>query len=88
MKIRKEKLHLDELRAYDMSVPLVSGVKRVIPYEEAFATMCSALQPLGEDYIKILQEFKNARYMDVRETPGKDPVPIISAYTVFIPIFC
>ncbi|MBB6443975.1 oligoendopeptidase F [Bacillus benzoevorans] len=71
MKIRKKKLQLDELRAYDMSVPLVSGVKRVIPYEEAFATMCSALQPLGEDYSKILHEFKNARYLDVRETPGK-----------------
>ena len=71
MKIRKEKLQLDELRAYDMSVPLISGVKRVIPYEEAFDTMCKALQPLGEDYIKILHEFKDSRYIDVRETPGK-----------------
>ena len=71
MKIRKEKLQLDELRAYDMSVSLISGVKRVIPYEEAFDTMCKALQPLGEDYIKILHEFKDSRYIDVRETPGK-----------------
>nr|WP_295973366.1 oligoendopeptidase F [uncultured Bacillus sp.] len=71
MKIRKEKLNLDELHAYDMSVPLVSGVKKIISYEEAFETMCLALQPLGEDYINILHEFKNGRYIDVRETPGK-----------------
>ncbi|MDQ0201349.1 oligoendopeptidase F [Neobacillus ginsengisoli] len=70
-KIRKEKLKLDELRQYDMSVPLVSGVKPVIPYEEAFEIMCKALSPLGEDYIEILKEFKDRSYIDVRETPGK-----------------
>ncbi|MEH7355373.1 oligoendopeptidase F [Neobacillus drentensis] len=70
-RIRKEKLKLDELRQYDMSVPLVSGVKQVISYEEAYETMCKALAPLGEDYIGILQEFKDGRYIDVRETPGK-----------------
>lgn len=70
-RIRKEKLNLDELRQYDMSVPLVSGVKQVISYEEAYDTMCKALAPLGEDYVNILKEFKEARYLDVRETPGK-----------------
>ncbi|MDR7236756.1 oligoendopeptidase F [Neobacillus drentensis] len=70
-RIRKEKLELDELRQYDMSVPLVGGVKQVISYEEAYDTMCKALAPLGEDYIHILKEFKTARYLDVRETPGK-----------------
>ncbi|WP_419888091.1 oligoendopeptidase F [Neobacillus niacini] len=69
--IRKEKLQLDELRQYDMSVPLVEGVKQVIPYEEAYETMVKALAPLGEEYISILKEFKDARYIDVRETPGK-----------------
>jgi oligoendopeptidase F len=69
--IRKEKLQLDELRQYDMSVPLVQGVKQVIPYEEAYETMMKALAPLGEEYVSILKEFKDARYIDVRETPGK-----------------
>ncbi|MCM3584305.1 oligoendopeptidase F [Mesobacillus maritimus] len=70
-KIRKEKLGLEELHQYDLSVPLVSGVKQEIPYEEAFETMCKALAPLGPEYIEILKTFKNKRYMDVRETPGK-----------------
>jgi oligoendopeptidase F len=69
--IRKAKLQLDELRQYDMSVPLVHGVKQVIPYEEAYETMIKALAPLGEEYVSILKEFKDARYIDVRETPGK-----------------
>ncbi|MEH7491238.1 oligoendopeptidase F [Neobacillus niacini] len=69
--IRKEKLQLDELRQYDMSVPLVQGVKQVIPYEEAYEIMLKALAPLGEEYVSILKEFKDARYIDVRETPGK-----------------
>lgn len=69
--IRKEKLELEELRQYDLSVPLVKGVKPVIPYEEAFETMLKALAPLGEDYLSILKEFKKGRYIDVRETPGK-----------------
>jgi oligoendopeptidase F len=69
--IRKEKLQLKELRQYDMSVPLVKGVKQVISYEEAYETMLKAMAPLGEEYVSILKEFKNARYIDVRETPGK-----------------
>lgn len=69
--IRKEKLKLDELHQYDLSVPLVGGVKQVISYDEAFDIMCKALAPLGKEYIEILHEFKNGRYIDVRETPGK-----------------
>lgn len=70
-KIRKEKLQLDELRQYDMNVPLVSGVKQDIPFDEAYETMLKALAPLGEDYVQTLKDFKQSRYFDVRETPGK-----------------
>ncbi|MFD2214571.1 oligoendopeptidase F [Metabacillus endolithicus] len=70
-KLRKQKLQLDELRQYDLSVPLVSGVKQEITYDKAYEIMCEALSPLGEDYIKTLREFKENRYLDVRETPGK-----------------
>lgn len=70
-RLRKEKLGVDELRQYDLSAPIVPGVKAEIPYEEAYATMIDALQPLGEDYIERLKEFKDQRYIDVRETPAK-----------------
>ncbi|WP_442598762.1 oligoendopeptidase F [Neobacillus sp. D3-1R] len=69
--IRKEKLQLDELRQYDLNVPLVKGVKQVIPYDEAYEIMLKGLAPLGEEYINTLKDFKEKRYLDVRETPGK-----------------
>ncbi|WP_075981638.1 oligoendopeptidase F [Bacillus massilinigeriensis] len=69
--IRKEKLQLNELRQYDMSVPLVKGVKSEISFKDAFDTMLKALAPLGEEYVELLKEFKIKRYIDVRETPGK-----------------
>jgi len=69
--IRKEKLGLDELHQYDLNVPLVEGVEKEISFDEAYETMLNALRPLGEDYIHTLASFKEARYIDVRETPGK-----------------
>ncbi|MDQ0218836.1 oligoendopeptidase F [Peribacillus cavernae] len=69
--LRKKILGVDELRQYDLSVPLVKGIKQDISYEEAFETMLSALAPLGKDYAATLSGFKEKRYIDVRETPGK-----------------
>ncbi|WP_042348446.1 oligoendopeptidase F [Bacillus massiliigorillae] len=69
--IRKEKLALDELRQYDLSMELVDEVEQTIPYEEAYNIMLQALKPLGEDYIQTLSSFRNKNYIDVRETPGK-----------------
>ena len=69
--LRKKLLQLDDLRQYDMSVPLVKDADQEISYDEAYATMLEALQPLGSDYTETLRSFKDKRYLDVRETPGK-----------------
>lgn len=69
--LRKKVLGVDELRAYDLSVPLVEGAKEDITYDDGFALMIDALKPLGEEYVEILKSFKENRYYDVRETPGK-----------------
>jgi oligoendopeptidase F len=71
IEIRKSRMGVSELRAYDLSVPLVAGVKLVIPYDEAYETMLKSLAPLGEEYVHTLGSFKEKRYIDVRETPGK-----------------
>ncbi|MDT8861647.1 oligoendopeptidase F [Alkalihalobacillus sp. MEB130] len=70
-KIRKETLGLGELRQYDLNVPLVKDVKEDIPFDEAYETMLKSLAPLGEEYVDTLKSFKEKRYFDVRETPGK-----------------
>ncbi|MBM7702414.1 oligoendopeptidase F [Metabacillus iocasae] len=71
MKVRKEKLGVEELRAYDLSAPLVKDVREDISYEEAYQTMLESLKPLGDEYITQLKAFKDAGVIDVRETPGK-----------------
>ncbi|MDG5789529.1 oligoendopeptidase F [Evansella sp. AB-P1] len=70
-KLRKKILGVDELRQFDLNVPLVKGVKQSIPYDDAYDTMLQALQPLGKEYVDTLHSFKEKRYIDVRETPGK-----------------
>ncbi|MGE6256632.1 oligoendopeptidase F [Heyndrickxia sporothermodurans] len=69
--IRKEKLGIEELHQYDLSVPLVQDVEQEIPFDTAYDIMIKALAPLGEEYTKTLADFKDKRYIDVRETPGK-----------------
>ncbi|WP_096200618.1 oligoendopeptidase F [Bacillus sp. FJAT-45350] len=71
MKLRKDILQLDELRAYDIAVPLVKDVKQEISFDDAYDTMLKSLAPLGEEYVSTLRSFKEKRYFDVRETPGK-----------------
>ncbi|ARK30637.1 oligoendopeptidase F [Halalkalibacter krulwichiae] len=70
-KIRKEILGLPDLRQYDLNVPLVKGVKEEITFDEAYDLMLQSLAPLGEEYVETLRSFKQKRYFDVRETPGK-----------------
>ncbi len=70
-KLRKQSLELDELRAYDLNVPLVKDVDDKLSFDEAYETMLKSLEPLGSDYVDTLRSFKDKRYFDVRETPGK-----------------
>ncbi len=71
MDIRKKELGLQELHQYDLSVPLVKNQKLTISYDKAYETMLESLYPLGEEYVNTLKSFKEKRYIDVRETPGK-----------------
>ena len=70
--IRKKLLGLDELHAYDCSVPLVKNIKWHMPYEEAVEKIKIALQPLGAEYNELvgkglLQDRRTDRY----ENKGK-----------------
>lgn len=68
---RKQRLNVDELRLYDLSVPLVDNFEVSIPYEQAYETMLAGLAPLGDEYLDILRKAKTAGWIDVRETQGK-----------------
>ncbi|MBW8350418.1 oligoendopeptidase F [Bacillus sp. IITD106] len=71
VKLRKKVLGVDQLHMYDLYTPLVKDVKMNIPYEEAKNLVIEGLAPLGEEYINILKEGFENRWVDVFENKGK-----------------
>lgn len=71
MRIRKQMLGLDELHFYDIYTPLVPEYKLEIPYERAQQILVEALQPLGDEYVGLLQQGFNSGWIDVYENEGK-----------------
>jgi len=69
--LRKKRLGVDELHMYDLYVPMVSEVDRHYTYEEAKAIVKEGLAPLGEEYLSVLQEGFDNRWIDVYENEGK-----------------
>ena len=71
MKLKKEKLGLRQLHMYDIYAPIVKNIKYKVTYPEAQEILYDALQPMGEDYIKILNKAFTERWIDLIENKGK-----------------
>ncbi len=69
--LRKKLMKVDELHMYDLYTPIVNDANKKFPYEEAKEIVIKALAPLGEDYISVLKEGFNNRWIDVYENEGK-----------------
>jgi oligoendopeptidase F len=71
MKLRKKLLKVDELHMYDLFAPLVDEYKMDIEYDEAKQKVKESLKPLGDDYLHILQDGFEHRWIDVYENQNK-----------------
>lgn len=71
MKLRQKLLGVDELHMYDLFAPLVDEYKLDIPFDEAKKITKEGLKPLGEDYLKTLQEGYDKGWIDVYENENK-----------------
>ena len=71
MKVRKKAMKLDEMHMYDIYVPLVKDVTMKISFEEAKTIVERGLAPLGEEYLSVLKEGFENRWIDVYENKGK-----------------
>lgn len=71
LELRRRVLKLEELHMYDVYVPVVDEVSRSIPFEEAKQMVKNGLAPLGEEYLDLLQEGFDNRWIDVYENEGK-----------------
>lgn len=71
MALRKKLLGLSELHMYDLYVPMVAEADETISYEAAQKLALRALAPLGEDYLSIVRQAFENRWIDVYENQGK-----------------
>ncbi len=69
--LRKKLLGVDELHMYDVYTPIVSNVAQDIPFENAKETVLKALAVLGDDYLAMLNEGFDNRWIDVCQNEGK-----------------
>jgi len=69
-RLKRDTLDVDELRMWDLYVPLVEDGPEV-PYEQASEYVLEAVAPLGEAYQSRLAEGLDSRWIDVYETEGK-----------------
>ena len=69
--LRKRLLGVDELHMYDVYVDMIPEFEMKVPYEEAKEIPLKALAPLGEDYLAVVKEAYENRWIDVVENEGK-----------------
>ena len=69
--LRRRALKLDELRHYDVYVPLAPEAKARHRYDEAVGLVCEALSPLGEEYVAKLRAGLEGGWVDRYENKGK-----------------
>ena len=71
VRLRKKLLKLDELHMYDLYVPMIADADRDITFDETKANIKNALSVLGDDYIALVDEGFNSRWIDIYENIGK-----------------
>jgi len=71
MELRKKLLKLDELHMYDLFAPLVEEFDMNITYDQAKGIISDSLQPLGDNYLNVLQQGFDSGWIDVYENEGK-----------------
>lgn len=69
--LRKKALGLDTLNLYDLYCPIIENAESKMEYEDAKTLVKKALEPLGEDYQKLLDKAYNEGWIDVYENKGK-----------------
>lgn len=69
--IRKKALDVEELHMYDLYAPMVKEAKPVIEFEQAKKIVKEGLVPMGEEYLRVLQEGYENGWIDVYENEGK-----------------
>ena len=71
MKLRREVMKLDKLDMFDMYNPLVSECRCDYTFEQAKDLVRASLAPMGDEYIRDIEQAFVQRWIDVPERKGK-----------------
>jgi oligoendopeptidase F len=69
--LKKRILKLDKIHFYDLYVNLVDVPERHYSFEEARQLVLSGVKPFGEDYVNVMKQAFESRWIDVYENKGK-----------------
>jgi oligoendopeptidase F len=69
--LRRRVLGLKELHHYDTYVPMVAEIETHISFDQAVEHVVAALQPLGKEYVDVLESGLRGRWCDRYETKAK-----------------
>ncbi|SNZ15892.1 oligopeptidase F. Metallo peptidase. MEROPS family M03B [Natronoarchaeum philippinense] len=69
--LKRKALGVDELRMWDIYMPMTETESPEVPYEEAREHVVEAVGALGEDYQSRVDEGLDSRWVDVYENRGK-----------------
>lgn len=70
LSLKKKTLGYDKLFSYDVFAP-VGKVNKKFSYDEAIELIKSAVAPLGDDYVNLIQKAKDERWIDVYPNENK-----------------
>lgn len=71
VKTKRKVLGLSEIKMYDIYVPLTNESNRKYSYEQAMDLVIEALQPMGKEYISLLERARDERWIDVYESEAR-----------------
>ncbi|GAB6280599.1 MAG: oligoendopeptidase F [Thermovirga sp.] len=69
--LRKKALDTDQVRMYDLYVPMAPEYRQDISYGEALSMIREGLRPMGERYMAALDDGFGGGWIDVHENRGK-----------------
>lgn len=69
--LKKKALKLDQIHMYDLYTPIVADVQLNYSYEAGRSLVLNALEPLGKEYLSVLEKGLRESWVDVYENQGK-----------------
>ena len=70
-RLKKKVLGLEDMHMYDIYLPLNVGKKKKFTYEEAVNEVLAAVSVFGDEYVRILKDGYDRRWVDVYPNTGK-----------------